>query len=394
MSGGGSSASRRSSSRSACSHQPAPEEHHGEEGVHVGVLGVGGGGVEQRGQRRFLASSDQRVQRPSLVRERLGVRGLVLQHLVVQRDRAVGVALAEALARLVELLGDRLTDVARRSVALVAPPGRLGDEQPGQAREGQHAQDGDDPTAGRSTPARPRAGSATVERPQRPRRRGRCSRPSAWRSRARRRHPRRARARGPRATAAGSRARPRGRTRSMRSPLIGREGPRRRAPGRRRSPRCGGARRQRANAALSRPAPPRGPPPGGSTRGRRSPTRRGRAAPARRSWRAIVARTSLGAAPVLDQAGDLDADGAGRGDVGVGDRLAGAHGALQRLGDGLDLLRRRARRAVVERGPHERHEHQRGDDDPAAAPEPSESGATLTGSAPRTRRSARRARRG
>ena len=54
--------------------------------------------------------------------------GLLGEHLVVELDGAIGVAVAEAAPGLVELLGDRLVDAPRGAVARVAATRRLGHE--------------------------------------------------------------------------------------------------------------------------------------------------------------------------------------------------------------------------------------------------------------------------
>src|SRR5690606_9151062 len=53
--------------------------------------------------------------------------------------------------------------------------------------------------------------------------------------------------------------------------------------------------------------------------------------------------------------------------VGSGDRLAAARGALEGGGDVLHPLLVGARRPVAHAGPHQRHDHEGGDDEPAPA---------------------------
>src|SRR3546814_8511776 len=84
-------------------HQAVAEEHDGQEGVHVWVLRVGGGGVDQRAQAELRLAGEG--QDPAPVCERLRVRGLSLEHLVVEGDGVVVLLLGGEPTGFVELLG-------------------------------------------------------------------------------------------------------------------------------------------------------------------------------------------------------------------------------------------------------------------------------------------------
>ena len=253
--------------------------------------------------------------------------------------------------------------LAGGGVAGVAATGRLGDEHARQRRERQHAAA---TTSNAAVAAAGRRGGAAALGSQRGGGPGGVVVLAARGSRRRRGRRRRARARGPRGSGAGTRAGRPGRSSLIASRSAWSTSARSSSVGDDR-----GVRRQRASAAdtparattrtttgriHTRPANPDA---GGISctwspklardggadlaRGSGPPPRAGRSRP---GWPATPA-TSESATDWLSHTGHLSV-----------------------RGDRLDLLLGGARRAVVERGATERHDHQRGDDDPAAAAEP------------------------